>query len=51
MVAEGCHGEKKNKQINKEKWYVFYKSSVYKRIINKLNLLKLLKKYSEAKLP
>ena len=51
MVAEGCHREKKNKQqTNKEKYYVFSKNSVYKKIINKLNLLKLLKKYSEAKL-
>ena len=45
-------GKKKtnNKQTNKEKYYVFSKNSVYKKIINKLNLLKLLKKYSEAKL-
>ena len=51
MVAEGCHREKKNKQqTNKEKYYVFSKNSVYKKIINKLNLLKLFKKYSEAKL-
>ena len=52
MVAEGCHSENKqtNKQTNKEKQYVFYKNSVYKKIINELNLLKLLKKYSEAKL-
>ena len=28
---------------------MFYKNSVYKKIINKLNLLKLLKKYSVAK--
>ena len=53
MVAEGCHSEKKQnkQQTNKEKQYVFQKNSVYKKIINKLNLLKLLKKYSEAKLP
>ena len=50
MVAEGCHSEKNKQTTNKEKWHVFYKNSVYKKIINKLNLLKLLKKYFEAKL-
>ena len=43
-------GKKNKQQTNKEKYYVFSKNSVYKKIINKLNLLKLLKKYSEAKL-
>ena len=52
MVAEGCHSEKKqinNKQIKKSSM-CFRKIFLYKKIINKLNLLKLLKQYSEAKL-
>ena len=48
MEAEGCHSEKKKKQQTKKSSMCFIKI-LYIKIINKLNLLKLLKKYSEAK--
>ena len=39
MVAEGCHSEKKNN--NNKKSSMFQKNFVYKKIINKVNLLRL----------
>ena len=39
MVAEGCHSEKKNN--NNKKRSMFQKNFVYKKIINKVNLLRL----------
>ena len=41
--GRGCHSEKQTNRQTKKNG-MFYKNSVYKKIINKLNLLKLLKK-------
>ena len=52
MVVEGCHSEKKNTKAKqtKKSSMCFIKILHIKKIINKLNLLKLLKIYSEVKL-